>query len=620
MKQKKNLLTAFFSLITYKKKKKPKEFYIPEINETGGDPDGQKESTPDGQKENTPYGQKKNTPKHTSSDDMKQEIIKEDKSLKKPVPVLKKNKERSKTVEKTDEKTVEKTDGNSFPTDIQSNIDYMYKKFNAPVNKDIIIRKFTIGNKYKAFLAFIDGMADKATINNFILRPLLMEINFNNMDEQCQLDYIFENVLEINQVTKVDIPEDVIYQILSGSTALFIDGCNYYVLCETKGFEKRAVEKPLSEGVVRGPQEAFNESLRTNITLVRRIIKNSNLTTEFIKTGKQNNNQCAIMHINGLTNPAIVKEVIRRISSLKADFIGGDGMLEQLIEDTPYSLIPSVLTTERPDRTASHIIEGKVAIFADNSPFVIIVPSTIYAQLQSPEDVGLKWQHATLLRLVRWLAMALGALLPGLYVSLTNYHREMIPTDLLVAIAQAKENVPFPTVVEILLMEMAFELIREAGIRIPGIIGNTLGIIGALILGQAAVDANIVSPILIIIIATTGLANFAVPNFSLAFGIRIIRFAFIFLGAFLGFYGIALGVVAAAVIISDMKSFGVPILGPVGPKAKRSFDIFIKWPIWKQELRQDVLNPLNVRRQPKISRGWIQQDPEDSYDREGEDD
>jgi spore germination protein KA len=261
-----------------------------------------------------------------------------------------------------------------------------------------------------------------------------------------------------------------------------------------------------------------------------------------------------------------------------------------------------------------------VAIFADNAPFVIIVPSTIHSQLQSPEDVGLKWQHATALRLVRWFAIAVGMLLPGLYIALTNFHREMIPTDLLVAIAQAKENVPFPTVVEVLLMELAFELIREAGIRIPGIIGNTLGIIGALILGQAAVEANIVSPILIIIIAVTGLGNFAIPNFSLAFGIRIIRFAYIFLGAFLGFYGITLGLVAALVIISNMKSFGIPITVPVAPKAKRSFDIFFKWPVWMQKLRQDTLNPLDIRRQPEISRGWTKQDPEDSYDREGYDD
>ena len=593
MKQKKKLVTGILSLITYKKKKKPKEFYIPEVNESESDTTEQTNSA------------KNNATPHISKQKFK-------KGIKKPIPVSEMNKQKS--------RPTAKIDGSSFPSDIQSNIDLINSKFNAPANKDIIIRKFTIGGKYKAFIAFINGMADKAIINNFILRPLLKDVDFKNLDEECQLDYIIENGLEINQITKIDTPDDVVYQILTGSTALYIDGCNYYILCETKGFEKRAIEKPQTEGVVRGPQEAFNENLRTNITLVRRIIKNSNLTTEMIKVGERNNMQCAIMHINGLTNPAIVKEVKRRISSLKADFIGGDGMLEQFIEDTPFSLIPTVITTERPDRTASHIVEGKVAIFADNAPFVIIVPSTIHSQLQSPEDVGLKWQHASALRIIRWLAVAIGMLLPGLYIALTNYHREMIPTDLLVAIAQAKENVPFPTVIEILLMELAFELIREAGIRIPGIIGNTLGIIGALILGQAAVEANIVSPILIIVIAVTGLGNFAIPNFSLAFGIRLIRFAFIFLGALLGFYGIALGLVATIVMVSNMKSFGIPIAVPVGPKAKRSFDIFLKWPVWMQELRQDALNPVDVRRQPEISRGWTKEDPEDSYDREGQDD
>jgi spore germination protein KA len=596
MKQKENFVFSILSHITYKKKKKPKEFYIPEVNESESDTNGREKGAGNNL-----------VPNHQD-----QGLKKDNKGMKKPIPVSELKKEQHQTVAKPDE--------NSFPIDIQSNIDFINKKFNAPTNKDIVIRKFTIGGKHKAFLAFIDGMADKVTINNFILRPLLKDVDFKNLDEECHLDYIVENVLEINRITKIDVPDEVVCQILTGSTALYIDGCNYYILCETKGFEKRAVEKPQTEGVVRGAQEAFNENLRTNVTLIRRIIKNNDLTTEYMKIGDKNNIQCAIMYINGLINPAIVKEVKRRISSIKSDFVTGDGMLEQFIEDTPFSLIPTVLNTERPDRTASHIVEGKAAILADGVPFSLIVPSTIHAQIHSPEDVGLKWQHASTLRIVRWLAIVIAILLPGLYVALTNFHREMIPTDLLVAIAQAKENVPFPTVVEILLMELAFELIREAGIRIPGIIGNTLGIIGALILGQAAVEANIVSPILIIVIAVTGLGNFAIPNFSLAFGIRIIRFAFIFLGASLGFYGIALGMVATVVIVSNMKSFGIPILIPVGPKAKRSFDLFLKWPVWKQELRQDALNPLDVRRQPEISRGWTKQEPEDSYDKEEQDD
>jgi spore germination protein KA len=213
----------------------------------------------------------------------------------------------------------------------------------------------------------------------------------------------------------------------------------------------------------------------------------------------------------------------------------------------------------------------------------------------------------------------IATLLPGSYIAITNFHQEMIPTELLIAIAIARENVPFATIVEVLLMETSFELIREAGIRVPGIIGNTIGIIGALIIGQAAVQANLVSPVLIIIVAVTGLGNFAIPDFSLAFGLRIVRILFIFAGAFLGFYGILLLFVSLLVLLVDMKSFGVPYLSKMTPKTRKSFNSIIRYPVWKQELRPDSINPLDVRRQPEISRQWAKEDPETGYDREDSD-
>jgi len=496
---------------------------------------------------------------------------------------------------------------------IDSYLEFIRFQFHTDINKDVVIKEFNIAKKHRAFLAFIDGMADRSIINDFILKPLMNSANFDPSAEQdwlnpennaIQVEYILKNVLAVNQYDIKTEPQEIIDEILKGNTAIFIDGNMGAITCETKGYEKRNVEKPHIEGVVKGAQEGFTENIRTNTALIRRIVKNKDLVTEFEVVGERNNGLCAIMYIKDLANPELVKEVKRRIKGLKTDFINGSGILEQFIEDCPYSIFPNILSTERPDKTASHLAEGRVAVIVDGTPFAMVMPATFISLIQSPEDTSLRWQYGTLLRLLRLIAIFGGSLLPGLYVSITTFHREMIPTDLLIAIAKARENVPFPTIVEIILMEISFELIREAGIRIPGMIGNTIGIIGALILGQAAVEANLVSPILIIIIAFTGLGNFAIPDFNLAFGIRLLRFIFIFSGAILGFYGISLAIIVILALITDQKSFGVPMMAPFAPRTRIGRDHLIKSPVFKQERRPDEVNPLDPIRQPFISRLW----------------
>ncbi|HEX9063188.1 MAG TPA: spore germination protein, partial [Clostridia bacterium] len=370
------------------------------------------------------------------------------------------------------------------------------------------------------------------------------------------------------------------------------------------GYEKRSVEKPITENVVMGSQEGFTEDLRTNLSLIRRIIKNKNLITEMIKVGKTNQAYVSIVYINGIVNQELVKEVKKRLKSINKDFIIGSGMVGQYIEDNPFMLFPQVLSTERPDRVASFLMDGKVAIITEGTPFAEIVPITFYYLIQTSEDAMLRWQYGTFLRLIRILGVFVSVLLPALYIALALFHQEMIPTELLASIARSKENVPFPKVVEILLLEISFELIREGGIRIPGVIGQTLGIIGALILGQAAVAAGLVSPILIIIVAVTGLGSFAVPNYSFALGLRVIRFFFFFLASILGFYGISLGLVLVACIMCSTKSFGVPFFSPVAPKTKSTGDLIVRQPVWSQENRQDYLNVPNRKKQSNNVRGW----------------
>ena len=584
---KKRGISGLFSLLTYKKTKNIEPFYIPETEEE------------------TKKAEKVRGVEHKV------------RGIKKPVPAseIKKGKEREKDVHKdgrSEKYKIKETENKNvfdrkISKDIDKNIELIKTAFNAQKNKDIIIREFKIGSKLKAFIAFIDGMADRTTINDFIIKPLLAKKDY--LEIECNMDKILLEVIETNQSTKIADSEEMIYEILVGNTCLHVEGCDYCISSETKGFEKRSVSTPQTEGVVRGAQEGFTENLRTNITLIRRIIKNKNLTTEFLKIGARNHNQCAVMYIDGLINPAIVEEIKRRINSLDTDFIAGSGILEQFIEESPWSIIPTILSTERPDRSASHLIEGKAVIIADGTPFALVVPVTIASMFHTAEDTTLKWQYGTLLRFIRLFAVFIAIFIPGLYVALTNFHREMIPTDLLIAIAKARENVPFPTILEVLLMEVSFELIREAGIRIPGIIGNTIGIIGALILGQAAVQANLVSPVLIIIVAITGLGNFAIPDFNIAFAARILRIIYIILGAVLGFYGISLGIVAAAVMLACTKSFGVPMLTFFSPQLANSNDIVVRRPVWMQQYRPENVNPLDITRQPDISRKWTQEPP-----------
>lgn len=528
-----------------------------------------------------------------------------------PLPVdewnRKKNEERADNVLANGE-----TPDGKITTSLTVNMEIMKQNFKYPKNQDIQIREFRIGKKLKASIVFINGMVDKATLNRDILPRLMCEEIAHELDENCPIDYIMQDVLAINSLAKENKIDNIIKQVLNGDTALFIDYCAECLLIETRGYEKRSVEKPVTENVVMGSQEGFTENMRTNITLVRRIIKNNNFVTELIHIGKTNHLNCAILYIDGVANPQIIEEVKRRIESINADFVIGDGMLSQFIEDSPFMLLPQILHTERPDRVASFLTEGQVVVMSEGTPFAEAVPVTFYHLFHTSEDTFLRWQYGTFLRLVRVLGIAVSTALPALYVAVTLFHQEMIPTELLSSIARSKEQVPFPTLVEILMLEFAFELIREGGIRVPGVIGQTLGIIGALILGQAAVAAGLVSPILIIVVAVTGLGSFAIPNYSLALGLRILRFVYIFLASILGFYGVSLAFFFTGCMACNMKSFGVPFFSPVAPKTKTGSDMVIRKPIWKQKQRPDYFNPPNRKRQGEDSRGWKKKDEEGS--------
>ncbi|EPZ43003.1 spore germination protein [Alicyclobacillus acidoterrestris] len=496
--------------------------------------------------------------------------------------------------------------------DLPVSIDQMKERlerfFHLPQNKDVVIREFSVGvqtkQPWRGLAVFVDGLADKTVINNDILERLMLFTQFIHDEPRRNMEYIQEKILTSNQTAMLEKWSEVIQVILAGSTVVLLDGCNGALSVETKGWEHRSVSIPQTESVVRGAHDAFTENFRTNTGLIRSRFRSEHLVTEIYSVGNLASTDVAIMYVHGMTNPKLVREIRRRIEAIDVDYIDSPGVLEQFIEDEPRMMIPQVLSTERPDRVAASLAEGYVAIVVGNNPFVLIAPVVLYSLIHTSEDANLRFYAGTFIRGLRWISLFIACLLPALYVAVTNYHPEMLPTDLMLAIAGSREQVPFPVIVEVLLMEFAIELIREAGIRIPSVIGPTIGIVGALIIGQAAVQAGIVSPLLVIVVATTALAGFAIPNYELSMAVRISRFVFLLAGAFLGFYGIAILLCVSVVRLSMQKSFGVPILSPIAPTKASAKDVLIRGPVYSMNLRPSFLHPLRTWRQQPVTRPW----------------
>ena len=373
---------------------------------------------------------------------------------------------------------------------------------------------------------------------------------------------------------------------------------------EVKGFKQRSVDKPENEIVVKGPHEAFVENIRINTSLIRRIVNCEDLIVENIIIGKITQTKCAVCYIAGITNDDLVAEVKYRINNLDIDSLLSSGQLEQLISSKSSLNVPQVLATERPDKASSYLLNGRVVVLVNGSPYALIMPAVLNDFLSSPDDMNEKPLFANFLKFVRAFATFLTLLLPGLYIAITSFHQELLPTELLFSILASRENVPFPSFVEIFLLEISFELIREAGLRVPSPLGPTIGIVGALILGQAAVSAGVISPILVIIVAITGISSFAIPDYSFGLHIRITRFIFIFLGYLCGFLGIALGLFVYLSMMAGTTSFGVPYMTGVSPLESEKGNTYFLPPIWKREYRSTFLRSKRERKQTNITMNW----------------
>lgn len=476
---------------------------------------------------------------------------------------------------------------------------------------DIIFHEFVMGiDEIKAALVYTDGLIDRTVVTQDILRSLEIDIPFLEADSNNKI--LVNDVLirlkkkgiqsgEIKQENQFDVLTEA---ILSGGVVLLFADSVKALIISAPGWPARGVEEPNTESLIRGPRDGFTETLRMNTAILRRRIKDAGFRIESAKLGKRTKTNIAICYIYDIVNRDVLDELRKRLEKIDIDAILESGQVEQLIEDNHLSPFPQVQYTERPDKAAAAILEGRVTILVDTTPFALIVPATFAQFFQSPEDYYERWIIGSLTRFIRFAASYIAVFVPGLYVAAVAYHPGLIPIKLGLAIAASREGVPFPAIVEALLMEAAFEFLREAGARLPRSIGQTVGIVGGLVIGDAAVRANITSPIMVIVVAITAIASFGIPSYNLGIGFRMLRFPTMFLAAVLGLYGVVLAFILINIHMVAMKSFGINYLAPFVPYRINDWkDLIIRVPIKMMITRPVMTEPQDMIRQKVYKEG-----------------
>jgi len=493
---------------------------------------------------------------------------------------------------------------------LKENKEYIEKIFSLPLNGDIVQRNFSvkIGDKsINAYLIYVEGLSNTMSINDFILRSLMSLENYPIRENETVLQILEKSLIHQGAVSITDNLKDIALNVNIGSVLLIFDGVEKGFSIDVKSWEHRSVNEPENEAVIQGPHEGFNEVLRCNTALVRKTLNTPNLVMENIPLGKTSRTPAALAYLKNVANDTLVDEVRKRITNIDAEYILSSLDVEQYIEEASFLTIPQMITTERPDRVCKSLSEGRVAVILNGSSHVLVMPATFFDLTTSAEDGYLRYPYSVFVRFLRYTAVVISLLFPAIFLSLLNYHPELLLTNLMFAISSSRSVVPFGAVVELLLMELSFELIKEAGIRVPGPIGSTLGIVGGLIIGQAAVNANVVSPIMIIIVAVTGISAFTIPSYSLSFAFRFSRFLYIFGAAVAGFFGVFAVFFVNTLAAMGTKSFGVPFLSPLSPSSKENtLRLIFGSPIWKRgEQRESYLKPKDKFKKGKISRKWL---------------
>lgn len=470
---------------------------------------------------------------------------------------------------------------------------------------DIVFKEFTFGpnRENQGLVIFFDGLVDRKEVEVHLLKSLMLELNMVNDDEPDWkktdvLKLLQDSIVSLADIKSIDNFQDLIHHLSSGDTILLIDGYDQGLVAGTRNWQARPIQTPENEVVVRGPKEGFTETLRFNTALLRRRIKSSNFKIESFVLGRITKTDVVLCYIEGIVSPGLVTEVKDRLNKIDIDGILDSGYLEEFLEDNHYTIFSQIEYTEKPDRVCGHLLEGQVCIIVDGSPIALIAPTSFPRFLIASEDYYERYIPSSLFRLMRSAAFLVALLLPSLFVAAITYHPEMIPPPLYITIASAREGVPFPAFVEALILEITFEMLREAGVRLPRAIGPAISIVGALIIGDAAVKAGLVSTPMVVVVAFTGIASFINPSYNAGIVIRLARFGFLIAGGFLGLFGIMIALLIMLIHMTSLRSFGLPYMAPIAPfNLGEMSDIMIRRPWFLNRMRPTMKGMENAVRQ-----------------------
>ncbi|MFP7297318.1 spore germination protein [Neobacillus niacini] len=484
---------------------------------------------------------------------------------------------------------------------LEENKKFVLKKLGN--SSDIVIRDIKIGkeNLVRASIFYCDGLVDTESIQKSVLEPLMLDITSHNdqflASRSSILEVLKDHYLTVGSIKDVMDYTTLFNSLLSGDVILLLDGIAQGLMISMCGWKERAVSESTAENVIRGPKEGFTESIRTNSALIRRKIKSQQLWIESKNIGKLTKTDIAIMYIKGIANDKIVQEVHRRLNQIDIDGILESGYIEELIQDKTYTPFPTVYYSERPDVISAELLEGKIAILVDGTPNVLIVPALFVSFIHVAEDYYQRADISSLIRLLRFLSLFIALLAPSLFVAITTFHQEMVPTALLINLAAQREGVPFPAFIEALMMEAAFEILREAGLRMPRAIGSAISIVGTLVIGTAAVEAGIVSAAMVIVVAITAISSFILPSIAMSASLRMLRFPMMGLAASFGLFGIIVGLISLILHLCSLRSFGVPYMSPFGPLIKEEIgDSIVRLPWWRMVSRPRLISKTNKNR------------------------
>ena len=479
--------------------------------------------------------------------------------------------------------------------DLRKNEAYIREKFENCA--DILIRPMRLGNESKidCLIVYIEVAVSNMLLDDSALGKMIN--HFWEIPAWQIPEFIKNNSLGISDVQKLEDMEDVLSAVLSGNAVFFVDGYDKAMKISSKGYPDMGVSEAESEKVLRGSKEGFSDSVKTNSALIRKRIRDSRMKVEEKTTGVRSRTTLQILYMEDLVQEDLLENIKNSLDEYRIDGILDSGMLEQLTDKRWYSPFPQYQTTERPDRASLEILNGKIVILCDNSPAALILPSSFNGFMESSEDWFHHFEMASFLRVLRYLALFVATLLPGIYLAVIRFHTQILPTNLILSFARAREGVPFSSIAELIFLELSFELIREAGVRVPGALGNAIGIVGGLIIGEAAVSANLVSPIVVMIVALTALGSMVIPEEEFAAAFRLLKYIFLFLGGYLGIFGIVLGIYLTIAHLSGLLSFGMPYMLPFIKKepSRAAGEGILRIPFQKRWQR-----PLYTRWQQKV--------------------